>query len=93
MSFLCETACRQALRYDPSRSTSHYSFSSWLWDILGRRCVDWHRLKREGFHDRRYRPVNPIVLHHDPSEVLDRSDENPVLDEILDRLELALPAQ
>ena len=54
--YLCLVACRLALDYDPERVRPGYSFSSYLHDVLQRRCVDWHRQRAEGYTDRRYRP-------------------------------------
>jgi DNA-directed RNA polymerase specialized sigma24 family protein len=52
--FLAMTGCQLAITYDPVRVRPGYSFSSYVYDVLQRRCVDWHRRKSEGLADRRY---------------------------------------
>jgi DNA-directed RNA polymerase specialized sigma24 family protein len=59
--YLALTATRQALMYDPARNPNS-TFTSYLWDIMEQRCVDWYRRKGEGFADRRYYPTNPVSL-------------------------------
>jgi len=61
--FLVEAACRTAVKYDPDKATTtSYTFSSYLYDVMERRVPDFYRRKSEGFGDRRKGHDNRIAL-------------------------------
>lgn len=59
--YLALTATRQALMYDPLKNPNS-TFTSYLWDIMEQRCVDFFRSKGNGFGDRRYGHDNRVTL-------------------------------
>lgn len=62
--------CLYALKYDPQKVKPGYSFESFLWDIMERRCADFFRMKREGFQDRRlFGRAAMVDLHSDITEL------------------------
>ncbi len=72
VSFITEKAQQAAFRFRPDHPVSSYGtnggnhFSSWICDIMDKRCVDWYRSKHEGNGDRRYGNDNRIVYAEDP---------------------------
>ncbi len=86
VSFITEKAQQAAFRFRPDHPVSSYGtnggnhFSSWICDIMDKRCVDWYRSKHEGNGDRRYGNDNRIVLHDDP----DPADHDTDFEELVD---------
>ena len=71
VDFVVEKALMATMRFDPNTPTKSYGskggnhFDSWICDVMGKRCLDWHRAKSEGNGDRRYANDNRIVLAGD----------------------------
>lgn len=60
--YLVEVGCRTATRYNPSKSSTSYTFDSYIYDVMARRVTDFYRRKSEGFGDRRKGHDNRITL-------------------------------
>lgn len=96
---LCEVGCRTAVKYNPdkSSSTGHYTFSSYLFDVMARRVPDFYRRKGEGFGDKRKGLNDRIVLSGDSfgfgglltHDKLEQRDDGDFTESVVDRLDLA----
>lgn len=66
--YLALAATRQSLLYDPAKNPNS-TFTSYLWDIMEQRCVDFFRSKGNGFGDRRYGNDNRVTLVGDEQDL------------------------